>query len=42
MVIVDMSKDKYNATVVQRSVKSVQQALIEDLPENAPVLQSVL
>ena len=42
MVIVDMPKDKYNATVVQRSVKSVQQALIEDLPENAPVLQSVL
>ncbi|CAH3173478.1 unnamed protein product, partial [Porites evermanni] len=42
VVIVDMSKDKYNATVVQRSVQSVQQALIEGLPENAPVLQSVL
>ena len=38
----NISKDKYHATPVKRSVKSVQEALIEGLPEGANVLESVL
>ena len=42
MTIRNISKDKYHATPVQRAVKSVQEALIEGLPEGVTVLHSVL
>ena len=38
----NISKDKYHATPVKRSVKSIQEALIAGLPEGATVLESVL
>ena len=42
VTIRDISKDKYKATVVKRAVKSIQEAIIEGLPEDATVLESVL
>ena len=42
MSIRNISKDKYHATPVKRSVKSVQEALIEGLPGDATILESVL
>ena len=42
MTIRNISKDKYNATEVKRALKSIQESLIEGLPEHASVLKSVL
>ena len=42
MSIGGISRDKYNATAVKRAVKSIQEALIEGLPEGVAVLESVL
>ena len=42
MTIRNISKNKYHATSVKRSVKSVQEALIEGLPEGVTLLESVL
>ena len=42
VIIRNISKDKYHATAVKRSVKSVQEALIEGVPIGASVLESVL
>lgn len=42
VTIRDISKDKYRATVVKRAVKSIHEAIIEGLPEDATVLESVL
>ena len=42
MTIRNISKDKYNATEVKRALKSIQESLIEGLPEDASVLKSVL
>ena len=42
MSIRNISKDKYHATGIKRAVKSVQEALIEGLPEGVTVLNSVL
>ncbi|CAH3140628.1 unnamed protein product, partial [Pocillopora meandrina] len=41
VTIRDISKDKYLATTVKRSEKSIHQAIIEDLPDK-PVLESVM
>ena len=38
----NVSKDKYSATLVKRSIKSTQAAVIEGLPVGATVLESVL
>ena len=38
----NISKDIYNPTIVQRYVKSVQEAIIQGLPDNVPVLGSLL
>ena len=40
MTITNISKDKYHATPVQRSVKSVQEALIQGLNKDVTVLKS--
>ena len=42
MSIRNISKDKYRATAVKRAVKSVQEALIQGLPKDATVLESLL
>lgn len=42
VTIRNISKDKYSATAVKRSVKNFLKALIEGLPEDATVLESVL
>lgn len=42
MTIKNISKDKYDATPVKRSVKSIQEAIIEGLPDDVTVLESVL
>ena len=41
VTIKNISKDKYLATTVKRSEKSIHQAIIEDLPDK-PVLESVM
>ena len=42
MTIRNVSKDKYRPTLVKRSIKNAQEALIEGLPESAIVLKSAL
>ena len=42
VVISGISKDKYNATAVKRSAKTVQKAQILGLPEGVTVLESIL
>ena len=42
MIIRNISKDKYHSTVVKRSVKSVQEAIIQGLPDDVAVLTSTL
>ena len=42
MTIRNVSKDKYHAAVVKRSVKSVQEAIIQGLPNDVAVLTSTL
>ena len=42
MTISNISKDSYNATVVKRSVKRIQEAVIKGLPEGSTILESVL
>ena len=42
MIIRNISKDRYHSTVVTRSVKSFQQAIIQGLPNNVAILTSTL
>ena len=42
VTIKNISKDKYHASVVERSVKSVQEAIIQGLPSDVSVLSSNL
>ena len=42
VTILNISKDKYHATVVERSVKSVQEAIIQGLNDGLAVLTSAL